>query len=296
MADIGTLTPLSPLPLAGLSARSTDHAAQCHIIDEAAGVDVGYVTVPVKRRVFLWNGKTSIQSVQEVESSESAGITIDGVDAGTIIQGLSAVEVAFTISQYGPIEFTADYIFVASCTEHPPFSISGTRPLFSAEQPRPITLDMAIEEAYAQPSSGDTFYDTLEFTDSVSGQAVMIVHSDEDLNTPQGTYTACRFGCKHPETEGGIVGQMQITIDFLPMDVQKWLLNTCRTRANITVYWRQYLGPGMEPDAVYPVPLDVVGVEQTSLGATITASFPMLTAMKFPRRLMTTSIMPGGLT
>lgn len=295
MADIGTLIPLSLLPLAGLSPRSTNHAAQCYIIDEHAGVDVGYVTVPVKRRVFLWNGKTTTQSVQDVESSESAGITVEGADVGTVIQGLSSVRVVFSISQYGPIEFTAAYLFIASCTWHPPFTITGTRPLFSAEQPRPITLDMAIEEAYAQPGFGGTFYDTLEFTDSISGRGVRVVHSDEDLDTPQGTYTACRFGCKHPETEGGIVGQMQITIDFLPMDVQKWLLNTCRTRATITVYWRQYLGTGMEPDAVYPVPLDVVGVEQTSLGATITASFPMLTAMKFPRRLMTTSIMPGGL-
>ena len=51
----------------------------------------------------------------------------------------------------------------------------------------------------------------------------------------------------------------------------------------------------MEPDAHYPIPLNITSVDQTALGATINASFPMLTAMKFPRRLMTTSVLPGGL-
>ena len=62
-----------------------------------------------------------------------------------------------------------------------------------------------------------------------SGASVKVVHSDEDLETPQGTFTACKFGCKHPETEGGIVGSLQITVDFLPLAAQRWIFEKCQT-------------------------------------------------------------------
>lgn len=292
---IGTLLTLQHFSLPGLSTRTMNNVAQCYILDEQPVSDVGYVTESEFEKFFLWNGSDSDVAISEINTDQAGGITFSGVEVADVILSRNSTQIVFEITKYGPLEFTATFAFVSACGLDPVLSLVGTRPLFATDQPPPITLDAAIAEAYANPDPGDTFYDTLEFLDSASGEKLLIVYSDEDLETPQGTFTACKFGCKHPETEGGVVGAMQITVDFLPKAAQRWIMETCKARGKVTVYWRQYLGPDMEPDAHYPIPLDITSVEQTTLGATVNASFPMLTAMKFPRRLMTTSVLPGGL-
>jgi len=260
-------------------------------------IDAGYVTDNKNEMMWLYNGTDEDAVVTGITASgESGGISFN-LDLPAIIPAKEAIALIFTISKYGSTEFEASFMVVSSCAlQVVPINFVGTRPFFATEQPLPISISEAMHEALLNASTGETFYDTLEFIELSSGAAVRVVHSDEDLNTPQGLFTACKFGCKHPETEGGIVGTMQITVDFLPLDAQEWLVEKCKTGTGITVYWRQYLGPDMEPDAYYPVPLDITAVEQSITGATITASFPMLTAMKFPRRLMTTTVLPGGLT
>lgn len=258
--------------------------------------DVGYVISDRRFSVFLWNGTASDAIITEVYSENVGGMTIIGVEEGSTIETRSFDQIIVEVTKYGPIEFGALFSILSGCATVPSISIDGTRPLFATDQPIPITLNEAMAEAYADQSSGETYFDTLEFIELSSGDSVKVVHSDEDLETPQGTFTACKFSCKHPETEGGIVGSMQITVDFLPLAAQKWIAEKSRTGTGVTVYWRQYLGPNIEPDAYYPLPLDITSVEQSWTGATITASFPLLTAMKFPRRLMTTTVLPGGIT
>lgn len=257
--------------------------------------DFGIVYKDRKLPVWLWNGSHGVASATSTTSGTTEGALTSLTETASL-PAYSKLLVVMTITTVGPTVWSTTFTFTSEC----PLSVSqvvltGTRPIYATEQPRPITLDQAIAEAYAEPDPGDTFYDTLEFLDSVSGSKVLVVYSDEELVTPQGTFVPCKFGCKHPETEGGIVGTMQITIDFLPRSAQRWIMETCKARGKVTVYWRQYLGPNQEPDAHYPIPLNVTSVEQTALGATINASFPMLTVMKFPRRLMSTTELPGGL-
>lgn len=292
--SIGSLYQLSTVPLSGLSGRSINLSASLYTPFSYHIKNVGHITdVNALRRVFLYNGTDSSATVNDIILSQASGINVSGAAAGTVIPPRTSVLVDLEVTVYGPPTFSAVFVFVFSCSLSQSLTLNGTRPVYATDQPTPITLDQAIAEAYEDPSE-EIFYDTLEFLDSVSGEKLLVVYSDEELETPQGTFTPCKFGCKHPETEGGVVGVMQIVIDYLPRKAQQWIMDTCRIRGKVTVYWRQYLGPNQEPDAHYPVPLDVTSVDQTPLGATINASFPMLTAMKFPRRLMTSTILPGA--
>ena len=293
---VGQILSLTPLALSGLSARATNHSAQCYVVDELnPAFAAGYVSSASRStKIYLWNGTAGDVLISDVTAEEAGGISVSGLIAGDVISSKGSVAVVFEVTKYGPLDFDARFVFESSCALTPDFTITGTRPLFASDQPLPITLNEAVAEAYSYPSAGDTFYDTLEFSSSSAGDSIRVVHSDEDLDTPQGLFTACKFGCSHPETESGVVGAMEITVDFLPMDAQKWIMNACKTRGQVTVYWRQYLGHDMEPDAHYPVPLNITNVDQTALGVKATASFPMLTSMKFPRRIMTTSVLPGG--
>lgn len=291
---IGALLPPNTVPLPGLSVRSTNLSASLYTPFSYHTKNIGHVSSESAHvRVFLYNGTEVPASVSELMLSQAGGINISGVASGTTVPAKTSVVVDMEITAYGPPEFAAVFVFVFSCSLSPQLTVNGTRPIFATEQPTPITLDQAIAEAYAEPY-GEIFYDTLEFYDSISGDKMLVVYSDEELSTPQGVFTPCKFECKHPETEGGIVGTMQIVINYLPRRAQRWIMETCKNRGNVTVYWRQYLGPDQEPDAHYPIPLNVTSVDQTPMGATINATFPMLTAMKFPRRIMSTTILPGG--
>lgn len=293
---MGISGPYRTVQVAGLSAITTNMSAVCHTPFKYHIDDVGYIAdTSVFRRVFLYNGTGYSSTVADIIYSQTSGINVVGVAEGTVIPAMTSAMVDIEVTRYGPPEFVATFIYVMSCSLSPRFSIFGTRPIYATVQPQPITLDQAIEEAYAEQMQEVTFYDTLEFLDSVTGSKVLVVHSDEDLETPQGTFVACKFGCKHPDTEGGIVGSMQITVDFLPRSAQRWIFETCKARGKVTVYWRQYLGENQEPDAHYPIPLDITSVKQTSIGVTVTASFPMLTEMKFPRRLISSTILPGNM-
>jgi len=294
--SVGAINSPVVVALSGLSSRATNMEAVQFTPFCIPEEDVGYVTDDRKVLVFLWNGTNADITLTSVDGSGDITSITDDSSAPVIIDALTSLPVIITVGKYGPLEFNASFLFNSACSLTPSLTITGTRPLYSSDQPTPITLDDAISEIYIQPGDGVTFYDTLEFIELSSGASVKVVHSDEDLETPQGTFTACKFGCKHPETEGGIVGSLQITVDFLPLAAQRWIFEKCQTGTGITVYWRQYLGPNQEPDAYYPLPLDIVSVEQNWTGATITASFPMLTEMKFPRRIMTTAALPGGLT
>lgn len=292
----GTIIDQTYQGMSGLPLRTTNRLAQLYCKGLRNSQDVGYVAgSSVWLRIFLWNGSANDAVLTAIDSLEAEGIEISGIKAGSIIRAGSPAEVLVEVTPHGPIAFAAVFTFLNSCALTPTLTVIGTRPEpASMDRLRPITLNKAMEEAYAYPDPGDTFYDTLEFTDSVSGSSIRIVHSDEELDTPQGLFSACKFECRHPDTEGGVVGAMEISVEFLPKDAQKWLSETCRTRGNVSVYYRQYLGPQRDPDAHYPVPLDVTSVEQTHLGVTVRASFPMLTAMKFPRRIMSITNLPGG--
>jgi len=292
----GDINNLSLLELSGLSIKSTDSQSTLFNHFLPAIKNVGYITKDVFVVVYLWNGSyTNNLIITSISGNAGAeGFSWD-VSIPLTILPRSSKRVVITVSSDGPLSFSENLTFYSSCSYNRSFIISGTRPLIVTEQPRPIDLTTAMEEAYLHSGIEYTVYDTLEFVSDGASGKVMIVHSDEELTTPQGDFVPCKFDCTLPETEGAVRGEMQISVGFLPKSAQIWLRQASGGREKITVKWRQYLGANLPPDAEYPIPLEVISVEQNSNGATATALFPDLVNMPFPRRRMTTKVLPGGM-
>ncbi len=158
-------------------------------------------------------------------------------------------------------------------------------------------MDMsdAIKEAYAHAPQEVTYYDTLEIMHASFTESIKVVVSDAPLTTPQGEYLACpNLSVTLPETEGGVRGQLEITIPFLPRDAQVAIKEAAHSRTPVTIKYRQYLGENIAPDAELPVPLQVESITQTHHQVTAIAMFPDLNNASFPRRLMTALNLPGG--
>lgn len=284
------------VPMASMADRHIDLSAQMFTPFSAQVKDAGYVfAANLKVAAFLFNGTDSDISLTDIVKVDDGGIIINGITDTETIPAGDSVAIVFSVSKYGPLAFSATFTFDSSCPLDPILTITGTRPLISTGQPRPIDLTLAMEEAYAYADGGDTFYDTLEFSSTGSTEKVLVVHSDEALPTPQGTFLACNFDCVLPETEGAVRGQMQITVDYLPREAQVWLRQTSQARRVMTVRWRQYLAPNQEPSAEYPRALEIISVARTPTGVTATAMCTDLVNMIFPRRLMTTKELPGGI-
>lgn len=157
-----------------------------------------------------------------------------------------------------------------------------------------MDLSDAIKEAYEYAPPDVTYYDTLEIASDGFTDSIRVVRSHESLETPQGEFLPCWFDFSLPETEGAVRGQMKITVNFLPKSAQQQLIAASRAPYPVTVKYRQYLGADRNPDAELPLPLTLTGIEQTPSGVTGTALFSDLQNALFPRRLMTTTELPGG--
>jgi hypothetical protein len=292
----GTINTASVIQLSGLSSRSANNSGQLFVMGLRTSQNVGYIYSHSEYvKIWLWNGTLDDVLISDIIEVQSGGIVVTGINKYDIIPPLSSIWVILEVTKYGSTAFSSTFQFVSSCLSVPVLTLSGSRRLISLDQPRPITMTEAMEEAYAYADPTDTFYDTLEFYCGITSDYVRVVCSDEELVTPQGTFSPCYFGFELPETQGSVRGQMKINVDFLPREAQVWIRNATQSRGKITVTWRQYLGPGLEPDAWYPIPLEIMTVEQTPTGVTATALFPDLVNIPFPKRIMTTTELPGGI-
>ena len=295
----GYILDTSYVPLEGLIPRTTDRSAQLFIKGmRTPEEDVGYVW-PYDRgfQAYLFNGSDTPCEITDLVKTNVIGIFDSGATSHQTILSKGSVKLIFQVELIGPGIIDATYQYISDCEFSPTLTIVGTRRVLvdGIPQPRPINMTDAMAEAYAYADPIDTFYDTLEFASTGEANKVLVVHSDESLETPQGTFLPCRFSFELPETQASVRGEMKISVDFLPRDAQIWIREQTQRGGSVTVVWRQYLGPNQEPDAWYPMPLEVSHVEQTPLGATATALFPDLVGMPFPKRIMTTTELPGGI-
>lgn len=131
---IGQIIALSPLPLSGMSARTTNHAAQCYVVDETARRDIGYVTKARKLSLWLWNGSDYDTALTGISANEASdGIGWDASPPDTIISK-GSLRINLTIAIDGPLEFGAMLSFITSCTFTPALTIIGSRaPQLSTE-------------------------------------------------------------------------------------------------------------------------------------------------------------------
>lgn len=162
-------------------------------------------------------------------------------------------------------------------------------------QPTPADFDTAYAEAVAYADPAVTHYDTFAFVSSLDTMdpLLVVVNSSRTLVTPQGNYIPVNATFTAPETNEGIVGVLEMQLDYLPPAAQTILEAASMAGAEITVYWRHYLGVNIDPNFEGRLPFAVTTIKNINGGATITATLPDLLNIPLGRRLMTTLELPG---
>jgi hypothetical protein len=160
--------------------------------------------------------------------------------------------------------------------------------------PTPIDFTTAYAEAIMAADGAVTYYDCIAIASNMATDVIRAVNSNQSLSTPQGVYFATQFDIRPPETEGEIVGTLEIEAKYLPREAKQWLTAQSEAGARITIQWLQYLGSGRNPDFECRIPFYVTRAERTGGGGVIlTATLPDLVNAPFGRRLMTRDILPG---
>lgn len=161
-----------------------------------------------------------------------------------------------------------------------------------------MELSDAIKEAYEFAPADITYFDTLTITHSSFLAPIMVVNSRKSLLTQQGTYLPVGFNLSLPETNAGVQGELKITINFLPSEAQTKIQNAALTRSPVKVKYRQYIREGSSagPDAEIPVSMNIISIQQTTLGIESSARFPDMDTAVFPRDVMTVQDCPGAMT
>lgn len=155
-----------------------------------------------------------------------------------------------------------------------------------------MDLTDAIKEAYEYAPQDVIYYDTLEINHDDLEVPILIVNSHVPFTATLGTFLPVSFGFTLPETIGGSVGNLNISIDGIPGQVRSILRAISQTRTPITATYRQYLEGSAEPDAEL-LPLQIISVKETYTGVVAVATMPDLAGAFFPRKLMTSELLPG---
>ena len=159
-----------------------------------------------------------------------------------------------------------------------------------------MEMSEAIKEAYAYAGNATTIYETVELTHTAFTEPICLVNSPLKLVTAMGEFSPVVFDASLPDTEGGVRGQLQIDIDFLPTKYRKLFYAVSRESESVLLYYRQYTSEGenAQPALELPVALSVSAFEFDQDKVTITALYPDLVNIAFCRRIMTTETLPGG--
>ena len=162
-----------------------------------------------------------------------------------------------------------------------------------------MDLTEAMKEAYAYADPDVTTWETFEITHpSWSGDPILLVNSSRQLVTLDGTFLPVTFQASLPETESSVRGQLQLSLDFLPVVMCKKLWSASQTPLPLLLYYRQYIEEGVsaEASAELPVALVVNNVQFSNERTIINALYPDLVNIPMGRRIMTATQLPGGRT
>jgi hypothetical protein len=160
-------------------------------------------------------------------------------------------------------------------------------------------MDMteAIKEAYAYADPAVTLFDTFEISHSTwsSDDYIRLVDSDISLETPQGAFKPAVVNASLPETESSVRGELTITINCLPVAYRDQLYAVVLETNPVYIQYRQYTGENEAPQAELPVALTVSEIGfKGDFETVLTCLYPDLVNIPFCRKVMTTTIFPGG--
>lgn len=158
-----------------------------------------------------------------------------------------------------------------------------------------VDMNEAIKEAYENAPQDVVYYDTLEIMHSSFEESIKLVRSWQPIETLQGTFLPLLFDFTLPETEGGVRGEMTITLTLISRALRELIRSASGLSTKIEIKYRQYLAPETDPDAEIPVNLQIAGIQETPSAIIIRAMFPDLVGLSFPRRIMMASDLPGAI-
>jgi len=168
-----------------------------------------------------------------------------------------------------------------------------------------MDLEDAIKEAYEFAPADIIYFDTLEIMHNDLDESIKVVRSYRGITTEDGTFIPVMFDFALPKTEGGVRGEMVVTLNGIPLSARASIRSITGKVDPVTVMYRQYIknttdypDPTIDPDpwtadASLPVALSVTQIKETRMGIEARACFPDLVGLYFPRRLMTTTDFPG---
>ena len=168
-----------------------------------------------------------------------------------------------------------------------------------------MDMNEAIQEAYAYADPDVTIYETFELAhssweDSDGSNSILLINSDRQLLTADGTFMPVTFEATLPETESSVRGQLKVAISFLPKAYRDllWEISQTPETDSLYLYYRQYVGEGAAEEAAaeLPVPLVVNTMEFTDEQTLINALYPDLVNIPFGRRIMSVTELPGART
>lgn len=160
----------------------------------------------------------------------------------------------------------------------------------------PDLLNDAIKEAYEYAPKDITYWDTLKIDHQSFVNPIMIVNDYRPFVSLQGTYIPVLFNFTLPELSSGVVGELSININCIPIEERKIIRAIASSRYTATIEYRQYIAENADPDVEYAIPFQAVSVAESDIGIEIKAILSGVFSAKFPRRLMTTQTLPGCIT
>lgn len=160
----------------------------------------------------------------------------------------------------------------------------------------PNLLNDAIKEAYEYAPKDITYWDTLEINHQSFVEPIKIVNDYRPFVSLQGTYIPVLFELTLSEMATGVVGELGLIINCIPLAERKIIRSIAASRYTATIEYRQYIAENANPDVEYALPFQIISVSENDIGIEIKAILSGVFSAKFPRRLMTTQSLPGCIT
>nr|WP_242029339.1 DUF1833 family protein [Desulfuromonas acetoxidans] len=157
-------------------------------------------------------------------------------------------------------------------------------------------MTTAYKEAIAYANPETTIWEAIRITHSSWLESILLVNSYEVFTANLGSFIPVQWSMKLPEVEAETRGELTLKIDLLPLSIKRTLFSGASKTDAMKLYYYEYTDT-TDPAGQLPAALEISKVEmdEDNQVTTIKALYADLVNIVFPRRRMTTTLIPGGL-
>lgn len=159
-----------------------------------------------------------------------------------------------------------------------------------------MDLTAPYKEAIAYADPATTIWEAVRITHSTWLEDILLVNSKEPFTATLGDFVPVQWSVRLPEIEAETRGEMTLEVDLLPLSLKRKLFVGAQETDQMKLYYYEYTD-ATAPAGQLPAALEISDVEmdETDQVVTIKALYADLGNIVFPRRIMTTTLLPGGL-